>query len=291
MGSGDLLVFGRENRRIFHGVPKVFPGTAPDGLGLPPGRLSITVRETGLLVSARASVRDARRRASTGRRSLADLDDVGVGLTPPVLNADECRDARRRSTTTTTRFRSTIDMARHRFGEGQYRYFAHPLPDARRRAARRVLAAPPADRPRVGRPPRPARAVARRSRRLARAVPRGRPDPADAVDAALRDRRLERAAPRPLRRSRVPAAGRRSGSTGPATTSPAASSSSSSSDRARSHARPRPRSRAATRSCSPPATDRSGPARGWSNAPMRHGVSTVRSGRRHTLGLIFHDAK
>jgi alkylated DNA repair protein (DNA oxidative demethylase) len=48
MRSGDLLVFGRENRRIFHGVPKVFPGTAPDGLGLPAGRLSITVRETGL---------------------------------------------------------------------------------------------------------------------------------------------------------------------------------------------------------------------------------------------------
>ena len=48
MRSGDLLVFGRENRRIFHGVPKVFTGTAPDGLGLPDGRLSITVRETGL---------------------------------------------------------------------------------------------------------------------------------------------------------------------------------------------------------------------------------------------------
>jgi alkylated DNA repair protein (DNA oxidative demethylase) len=48
MGSGDLLVFGRENRRIFHGVPKVYPDTAPDQLGLPRGRLSITVRETGL---------------------------------------------------------------------------------------------------------------------------------------------------------------------------------------------------------------------------------------------------
>ena len=45
--SGDLLVFGREHRRVFHGVPKVFPGTAPEGLGLPSGRLSITVRETG----------------------------------------------------------------------------------------------------------------------------------------------------------------------------------------------------------------------------------------------------
>jgi alkylated DNA repair protein (DNA oxidative demethylase) len=46
--SGDLLVFGGTNRRIYHGVPKVFPDTAPDGLGLPAGRLSITVRETGL---------------------------------------------------------------------------------------------------------------------------------------------------------------------------------------------------------------------------------------------------
>jgi alkylated DNA repair protein (DNA oxidative demethylase) len=45
--SGDLLVYGREQRRVFHGVPKVFPGTAPEGLGLPAGRLSITVRETG----------------------------------------------------------------------------------------------------------------------------------------------------------------------------------------------------------------------------------------------------
>jgi alkylated DNA repair protein (DNA oxidative demethylase) len=47
MASGDLLVFGRENRRIYHGVPKVFPATAPFDLGFP-GRLSITVRETGL---------------------------------------------------------------------------------------------------------------------------------------------------------------------------------------------------------------------------------------------------
>ena len=31
-------------------------------------------------------------------------------------------------------------------------------------------------------------------------------------------------------------------------------------------------------------------ARGWSPAPVRHGVSTVRSGRRHALGLVFHDA-
>jgi hypothetical protein len=31
-------------------------------------------------------------------------------------------------------------------------------------------------------------------------------------------------------------------------------------------------------------------ARGWSAAPVRHGVSMIRSGRRYTLGLLFHDA-
>jgi alkylated DNA repair protein (DNA oxidative demethylase) len=46
--SGDLLVFGGPSRRIYHGVPKVRDGTGPAELGLPPGRLSITVRETGL---------------------------------------------------------------------------------------------------------------------------------------------------------------------------------------------------------------------------------------------------
>jgi alkylated DNA repair protein (DNA oxidative demethylase) len=46
--SGDLLVFGGRNRRIYHGVPKVLDDTAPPWLDLPRGRLSITVRETGL---------------------------------------------------------------------------------------------------------------------------------------------------------------------------------------------------------------------------------------------------
>jgi len=30
--------------------------------------------------------------------------------------------------------------------------------------------------------------------------------------------------------------------------------------------------------------------RGWTAAPVRHGVSVIRSGHRYTLGLVFHDA-
>lgn len=57
----------------------------------------------------------------------ADLDDVGIAAIGPVLTPVECSELRALYDED-GRFRSTIDMARHRFGEGQYRYFSHPLP-------------------------------------------------------------------------------------------------------------------------------------------------------------------
>lgn len=72
----------------------------------------------------------------------ATLTERGWAKTPAILTADECRelvelDADER------RFRSRIDMARYRFGEGRYEYFAYPLPRlvaALRRALYRELA-------------------------------------------------------------------------------------------------------------------------------------------------------
>jgi uncharacterized protein len=55
-----------------------------------------------------------------------ELDERGFALTDQILDGSECRELA--ELYDGDGFRSTIDMARHRFGEGRYRYFAHPLP-------------------------------------------------------------------------------------------------------------------------------------------------------------------
>jgi uncharacterized protein len=55
------------------------------------------------------------------------LETVGHAVTSEVLTPDECEGLA--GLFDAGRFRSTIDMARHRFGEGRYRYFDHPLPE------------------------------------------------------------------------------------------------------------------------------------------------------------------
>ncbi|MGH7711711.1 MAG: 2OG-Fe(II) oxygenase [Gemmatimonadaceae bacterium] len=56
-----------------------------------------------------------------------DLWQRGYAETPPVLTPDECN-ALTALYDDDNRFRSRVIMARHRFGEGEYQYFADPLP-------------------------------------------------------------------------------------------------------------------------------------------------------------------
>src|SRR5215472_935803 len=48
LASGDLFVFGGEARFAYHGVTATIPGTEQPEIGLPAGRLNITLRESGL---------------------------------------------------------------------------------------------------------------------------------------------------------------------------------------------------------------------------------------------------
>jgi hypothetical protein len=56
------------------------------------------------------------------------LDTRGFAITPALLSPGECQDLA--ALFDDGRFRSTVEMARHRFGDGRYRYFDHPLPEA-----------------------------------------------------------------------------------------------------------------------------------------------------------------
>ncbi|MFC7863111.1 2OG-Fe(II) oxygenase [Streptomyces murinus] len=125
-----------------------------------------------------------RRVAGTDWAALAaELDDVGCAATGPLLTPAECAELAGLYERPEL-FRTTVDLARHRFGSGAYRYFTHDLPA-----------------------------------------------PVAALRGALYPRLL------PLARDWAARLGR-----------------------------------------------------GWSAGALRHGVSTVRSGRRRTLGLVFHDA-
>lgn len=56
------------------------------------------------------------------------LDGRGFAVTERVVEPEECDGLA--DLFDGGQFRSTIDMARHRFGDGRYRYFDHPLPDS-----------------------------------------------------------------------------------------------------------------------------------------------------------------
>ena len=58
----------------------------------------------------------------------ADLDRYGCALTGPLLTADECA-ALAALYPKDKPFRSRVVMARHGFGRGEYKYFTYPLPE------------------------------------------------------------------------------------------------------------------------------------------------------------------
>ncbi len=77
--------------------------------------------------------------AAIGQR----MDDDGFAKLPELLTREEC--VQLRDLYSDERyFRSRIDMARHRFGEGEYKYFDYPLPAAVREL-RRALYPPLAE--------------------------------------------------------------------------------------------------------------------------------------------------
>jgi len=61
------------------------------------------------------------------RRVADELDGEGWSRLGALLTPAECR-AMVAEYGDADRFRSTVDMARHSFGRGEYRYFAYPLP-------------------------------------------------------------------------------------------------------------------------------------------------------------------
>ena len=62
-------------------------------------------------------------------RLLETLDADGYVVTEPLIDPQICAALAQLYVSDDTRFRSTIAMARHGFGRGEYKYFARPLPD------------------------------------------------------------------------------------------------------------------------------------------------------------------
>lgn len=221
-------------------------------------------------------------------RIVTELDEYGGAVLPCLLSDEEAGDIRSLYPREEL-FRSTIDMGRHRFGQGEYRYFASPYPDAIEGLKQALY-------PRLV-------TVAR-----AWAASLGRPAPwPDSLDEwlqmchaagqtrstaiLLRYREGDwNALHRDLYGELVfplqvvvnlsnPGVDHMGG------------------EFLLLEQRPRAQSRG-TATLLPKGhgylfTTRERPvrsARGWAAAPVRHGVSVVRSGERYTLGLVFHDA-
>lgn len=218
----------------------------------------------------------------------AEMNDLGCGLLPQLLTAQECAEIALMYDET-EHFRATIDMARYRFGKGSYRYFDSPFID-------------PIERLRQALYPRLLPIARDWYEKLGREAEW--PDSLDEWLQICHESGQTRPTPillrydegdwnalhRDLYGDKVfplqvvinlndPGVDHTGG------------------EFMLLEQRPRAQSRG-TATLIPQGhglvfTTRDRPVeskRGWSAAPVRHGVSVIRSGRRHTLGLVFHDA-
>ena len=231
----------------------------------------------------------ADRVAETEWTALAgELDEHGHALTGQLLTPAQCREVTALYDEP-DRFRTTVDMARHRFGSGQYRYFTHDLPDVVRELREafypRLLPVARQWAARLGKPaPWPDTLtqwleLCQQAGQARSAQILLRYGPGD-WNALHRDVFGDMLFPLQVV----------VGLDCPGTDFTGG-------EFLMTEQRPRAQSRGSATTLPQGHglvfTTRDRPVagrRGWSNGPMRHGVSTVRTGRRHALGLVFHDA-
>ena len=243
-----------------------------------------------MITEINTAVAPSGRVAALGWDQLAsDLNELGCALTDPVLSPAECSDIATLYGDEGL-FRSTIDMAPRRFGSGQYRYFADPVPAPV--AALRAAFWPP---------------LLPIARDWATQLRRPAPWPDDFSDWLGQCHAAGQQRPTPLLLSYGPGdwnALHRDlygdlyfpmqvviGLDAPGTDHTGG-------EFLLVEQRPRAQSRGTVTTLGQgqalifTTSERPVPSqRGWSAAPVRHGVSVVRSGRRRTLGLVMHDAR
>ena len=218
----------------------------------------------------------------------AEVNDVGCALTPRLLTAAECG----RIAGLYDRgelFRSTVEMARYRFGEGEYKYFARPFPEPVEQLKQalypRLLPIARDWHAKLGRPA-PWPDTLDEWLAMCHAAGQTKSTPillryeTGGWNALHRDLYGDLVFPLQVELNLSDPGADHTGG-----------------EFLLLEQRPRAQSRG-TATLIPQAhglvfTTRDRPvrsARGWSAGPVRHGVSALRSGRRFTLGLVFHDA-
>jgi hypothetical protein len=218
----------------------------------------------------------------------ADLDGQGWALTGPLLTPHQCAEVAS-FYADDARFRSRVVMARHGYGQGEYRYFAYPLPE-------------PVQRLREGLYPQ----LAKVANHWAKKLGETRHFPGTLDEMLARCHEAGQLRPTPLLLTYGPGDynclhqdlyGEHVFPLQAAVLLDEPGRDFTGGEFVLVEQRPRQQSRAQVVPLSQGEAVifavRERPAegsRGVHRRALRHGVSTVRSGRRRTLGIIFHDA-